>query len=75
MKIEIKKERYFKLLIDDQLNSWETRTNPKTIALINGARRTRKTHALAFLGENEFKNYEIIEVDKMNDEDVKNQVE
>ena len=75
MKIEIKKERYFKRLIDDQLNSWATRTNPKTIALINGARRTGKTHALAFLGENEFKNYEIIEVDKMNDEDVKNLVD
>ena len=65
MKIKIRKDRYFKRTIDKHLERWVTKNNPKTIALINGARRTGKTYSLAFLGENHFGNYEIIEVDKL----------
>lgn len=70
MKIKINKDRYFKRSIDEELAKWSSRRGSKTIALINGARRTGKTHSLAFLGEERFKNYEIIEVDKLSDEEV-----
>lgn len=60
-------ERYFLRSIDEQLEKWATNKD-KTIALINGARRTGKTYSLQYLGENQFDNYEIIEVNEISDE-------
>lgn len=60
-------ERYFLRSIDEQLKKWATNKD-KTIALINGARRTGKTYSLQYLGESQFDNYKIIEVNELSDE-------
>ncbi|MBO6261362.1 MAG: ATP-binding protein [Bacilli bacterium] len=62
-------ERYFLRTVDKQLKKWAT-SKEKTIALINGARRTGKTYALQYLGEQEFEKHEIIQVDRLNDTEI-----
>lgn len=70
MKIKLDLTNYFLRDIDEQLKQWSQKNDNKTIALINGARRTGKTHSLEYLGQNSFKRYEIIMVDELNDKDV-----
>lgn len=71
MKIKIESNKYFKRRIDKQLIEWAKNNQEKTIALINGARRTGKTHSLAYLGQNSFLDYQIIEVQKLNIKTIK----
>lgn len=65
MKNTIDIKKYYKRSIDVQLYNWYKNTDNKTIALVSGARRIGKTYSLRFLGQTEFKRYEIIDVQQL----------
>lgn len=67
MKIKIDINKYYCRKIDKELIDWKNQKDNKSIALINGARRTGKTFSLAYLGQTQFDDYLIIEVQDLDD--------
>lgn len=70
MKNKIDFAKYYLRSIDDELERWSKNNPNKTIALINGARRTGKTYSLEYLGQKHFDNYEIISVIDLDDNEI-----